>query len=172
MCCVQEDFSRWESQWLESVYLKPFKTQLLTCQSCGSPQLLMKPQVCMHSQNLHSCSSMFRHFHDVMLGNCITYCWVITKRRCTGARVQSLVYRKKSLGNSATPGVLLLHGGPHSAVQDAFSGPLIALVAEGYTIVVPNYRGSTGFGDKHLAALPGQAGTVCSFFCCMSFQNV
>ena len=70
------------------------------------------------------------------------------------------MYRKKSLGDVATPGVLFMHGGPHAAVQDAFVGPLLALVGEGYTVVLPNYRGSAGYGEAHLEALPGHAGTV------------
>lgn len=77
-----------------------------------------------------------------------------------GASVESIVYRKTSIGDAATPGVLFLHGGPHAAVQDAFSGPLLALVAEGYTLVLPNYRGSAGYGESHLSALPGHAGKV------------
>jgi pimeloyl-ACP methyl ester carboxylesterase len=78
----------------------------------------------------------------------------------TGVEVESLVYRRKSLADSATPGVLFLHGGPHSAVSEAFAGPMLALVAEGYTVVLPNYRGSSGYGEAHLKALPGKAGTV------------
>lgn len=90
-----------------------------------------------------------------------------TSCACSGEEVESVVYRKKSLRGVATPGVLFMHGGPHAAVQDAFVGPMLALVAEGYTVVLPNYRGSAGYGDGHLERLPGHAGMVCTP-CCLS----
>jgi hypothetical protein len=78
------------------------------------------------------------------------------------------VYRKTSCGRSTTAGVLFLHGGPHSAVTDAWTAPLLALVSEGYTVILPNYRGSSGYGEAHLSALPGNAGKVCICICSSS----
>jgi dipeptidyl aminopeptidase/acylaminoacyl peptidase len=48
------------------------------------------------------------------------------------------------------PFLLAIHGGPQSAWKDAFSyrwnGALLA--AQGYVVLMPNPRGSTGFGQK------------------------
>ena len=81
---------------------------------------------------------------------------------CAGAGddVESVVYRRTSTGDAATAGVLFLHGGPHHAVWDAFSAPLAAMLALNVTIVLPNYRGSAGYGETHLQALPGHVGDV------------
>lgn len=70
------------------------------------------------------------------------------------------MYRRTSAGDTATPGVLFLHGGPHHAVWDSFAAPLAALLDLNVTIVLPNYRGSTGYGEAHTHALPGHAGEV------------
>lgn len=77
-----------------------------------------------------------------------------------GEGVESVVYRRTSAGSAATAGVLFLHGGPHHAVWDSFAAPLVALLSLNVTIVLPNYRGSAGYGEAHLHALPGHAGDV------------
>lgn len=74
--------------------------------------------------------------------------------------MESVVYRRKSSGSAATAGVLFMHGGPHHAVWDSFAAPILALMSLNVTIVSPNYRGSTGYGEAHLHALPGHAGDV------------
>eukprot|EP00892_Ulva_mutabilis_P010450 jgi/Ulvmu1/7778/UM004_0007.1 len=93
-------------------------------------------------------------------------------RRMSGENVESVIYRRKSAGDSATPGVLFLHGGPHHAVWDAYSAPLAALLALNVTIVLPNYRGSTGYGEAHLQALPGHAGEMDVKDCYEALQEV
>lgn len=40
----------------------------------------------------------------------------------------------------AAPGVLFLHGGPHSAYPAAYLHALAFLASLGYNLVVPNYR--------------------------------
>ena len=38
------------------------------------------------------------------------------------------------------PGILFLHGGPHTAIPAAFSLLPVFLATLGYAIVMPNYR--------------------------------
>jgi len=45
------------------------------------------------------------------------------------------------------PTVIYVHGGPWAEVADAWRVTLIALVATGFNVVAPNFRGSTGYGE-------------------------
>ncbi|ROT68429.1 putative acylamino-acid-releasing enzyme-like isoform X2 [Penaeus vannamei] len=47
------------------------------------------------------------------------------------------------------------HGGPHSTVANMFYFEPSFFVKLGYSIVFPNYRGSLGFGEDGVNALPG-----------------
>ena len=44
--------------------------------------------------------------------------------------------------------VLHLHGGPEEQAKRTFSATIAALTLAGHTVVVPNVRGSTGFGKR------------------------
>lgn len=44
--------------------------------------------------------------------------------------------------------VISIHGGPESAATRRFSPEIQALVAAGHTVLVPNVRGSTGYGKR------------------------
>ncbi|KAJ3506311.1 hypothetical protein NLJ89_g6942 [Agrocybe chaxingu] len=52
------------------------------------------------------------------------------------------------------------HGGPHGASSTAFSAYLTALVLEGYTVSLPNYTGSPGYGEAFLQGLIGRCGEL------------
>lgn len=56
------------------------------------------------------------------------------------------------------PLVLLPHGGPQSRDYEQWDWMVQALVFRGYAVVQPNFRGSTGFGTKHLEAGEGEWG--------------
>jgi dipeptidyl aminopeptidase/acylaminoacyl peptidase len=61
------------------------------------------------------------------------------------------------------PVVYLVHGGPQSAWRDAWSyrwNPQV-WAAEGYIVVMPNPRGSVGFGQKFTDEIPGDWGGKC-----------
>lgn len=57
------------------------------------------------------------------------------------------------------PAILTPHGGPHTCYSAQYFMPLTFLLASGYTVVLVNYRGSTGFGERSLRSLPGNIGT-------------
>ncbi|MEM0439438.1 MAG: S9 family peptidase [Sulfolobales archaeon] len=46
------------------------------------------------------------------------------------------------------PTVIYVHGGPWWEVPDMWSGTIASLVASGYHVVAPNFRGSTGYGEE------------------------
>ncbi len=49
------------------------------------------------------------------------------------------------------PVVVIIHGGPESQSVLSFNPVLQALVAAGFAVVVPNVRGSTGYGKRYAA---------------------
>ncbi len=68
-----------------------------------------------------------------------------------GERLHAFVYRPKA-STGPLPVVLVVHGGPESQSVLAFDPVVQGLVAAGFAVVVPNVRGSTGYG-KRFAAL-------------------
>jgi dipeptidyl aminopeptidase/acylaminoacyl peptidase len=52
--------------------------------------------------------------------------------------------------------VLLIHGGPESQSVRSFNPITQALVASGHTVLVPNVRGSTGYGKRWYSADDGR----------------
>ena len=47
--------------------------------------------------------------------------------------------------------VVKIHGGPESQAVLVFDAVVQGLVASGYAVVVPNVRGSTGYGKRYAA---------------------
>lgn len=60
-----------------------------------------------------------------------------------GAQVPALLYR--GAGDLA---VLNIHGGPNWHLQFSWNPELSFMLAQGWTVLAPNYRGSTGYGKK------------------------
>ena len=66
-----------------------------------------------------------------------------------GTRVQGFV--TPPVGRPAdrrSPAIVMIHGGPHGQQGPAFNLPAQVYAAEGYAVVMVNYRGSTGYGQK------------------------
>lgn len=70
-----------------------------------------------------------------------------------GARIPCFVYRPENpdpaLAGSA---VLIIHGGPEGQSVRSFNPIVQALVAQGHTVLVPNVRGSVGYGKRWYSA--------------------
>ncbi|WP_119304564.1 S9 family peptidase [Dongia deserti] len=60
-----------------------------------------------------------------------------------GVEIQGWLCRPKGTVRGA---IILVHGGPTAHSEDAFDPELQYLVAAGFAVLQPNYRGSTGFG--------------------------
>jgi dipeptidyl aminopeptidase/acylaminoacyl peptidase len=67
-----------------------------------------------------------------------------------GERVPHYVYRPPATADGERPPVVVhVHGGPESQARRMFTPVIQALVAAGYGVVVPNVRGSTGYGKRY-----------------------
>lgn len=56
--------------------------------------------------------------------------------------------------------LILIHGGPHNLFHVSFNGDVAYYTKHGFAVLVPNYRGSAGFGEHYLHALCGHMGDV------------
>ncbi|KAI0266234.1 alpha/beta-hydrolase [Gloeopeniophorella convolvens] len=72
--------------------------------------------------------------------------------------VETIVFEPKQ--QKSQPLLSFIHGGPHGQIPTAFAPALAAFALEGFTLNVPNYTGSTGFGDFYVQKLMGQCGTL------------
>ena len=59
---------------------------------------------------------------------------------------------------AGSPLVLFVHGGPHSSIASRWTAAGTLLALSGYTVAFPNYRGSTGCGERALTSLPSKIG--------------
>ncbi len=72
-----------------------------------------------------------------------------------GESIPYFVYRPRESPpgdhDAAPPVVVHVHGGPEAQAMQIFNPAIQALVAAGYGVVVPNVRGSTGYGKRYAA---------------------
>ncbi|MCB2096648.1 MAG: S9 family peptidase [Parvularculaceae bacterium] len=76
-----------------------------------------------------------------------------------GAEIQGFIYPPTS-GKKKAPGFLFIHGGPTGQYDHSFDRTAQLFAAEGYAVIMPNPRGSTGFGRDYAAALFADWGGV------------
>jgi len=71
-----------------------------------------------------------------------------------GELIPCFIYQSSDLADAALAGsaVLVVHGGPESQSVRSFSPIIQALAAAGHTVLVPNVRGSTGYGKRWYSA--------------------
>lgn len=63
--------------------------------------------------------------------------------------IPCFVYRPADDGEGSRGGVVIdIHGGPEAQAQRSFSPVVQAMVGAGLTVLVPNVRGSTGYGKR------------------------
>jgi dipeptidyl aminopeptidase/acylaminoacyl peptidase len=64
-------------------------------------------------------------------------------------QISALVYVPHNLPqNHQSPAVVYVHGGPTSQTVNLFNRGIEYLVNQGYLVIAPNYRGSTGYGKE------------------------
>ena len=60
--------------------------------------------------------------------------------------------------NGKFPAIVYIHGGPSSQTVNSFNRFIQYIVNQGYVVIAPNYRGSTGYGKEFTDANRGDAG--------------
>ena len=70
-----------------------------------------------------------------------------------GLTIEGMLYMPSNIPPGIkVPLVMSIHGGPSGRFQDDYSAEIQMLVAEGWAVMQPNIRGSTGYGAKFLGA--------------------
>lgn len=75
---------------------------------------------------------------------CVAY------RSENGVEIEGLLYRPTSQTTTPGPAIVYVHGGPNLMHADGWYPSLQHLLQRGYTILAPNYRGSTGYGKRFM----------------------
>ena len=64
-------------------------------------------------------------------------------------QISAFVYMPHNIiKNAQYPALVYVHGGPSSHVDNSFDPFVQYIVNQGYVVIAPNYRGSTGFGRE------------------------
>ncbi len=69
-----------------------------------------------------------------------------------GTRIQGFVYPAAGRRRKA-PGFLFIHGGPTGQYDHSFDATAQLFAAQGYAVIMPNPRGSSGWGQDFAAAI-------------------
>ena len=87
--------------------------------------------------------------------------WIATD----GATVHGRIYRPENPSGpngvtGPTPMIVSVHGGPTDQNMVAFNSRFVHWLGQGWSILVPDYRGSTGWGRKYTDAMRGRWGDL------------
>jgi dipeptidyl aminopeptidase/acylaminoacyl peptidase len=82
-------------------------------------------------------------------------CDVVTYESADGLEIEALVYDS---GERPSPAIVMVHGGPSVHEHRRFSARIQFLVDAGYSVMLPNYRGSTGRGREFKNRINGDWG--------------
>ncbi len=85
----------------------------------------------------------------------------VTTPGAQGAEIQSLLLKPPGFDpGKKYPGLLLVHGGPQGAWEDAWGYRWNAqmFAARGYVVLMTNFHGSTGYGQKFVESISGDWG--------------
>jgi dipeptidyl aminopeptidase/acylaminoacyl peptidase len=94
-------------------------------------------------------------FDNVALAKAVLYSY----KSFDGSQIEAALYRGAGARDGVPqPVVMMIHGGPAGVWRDRFDVLTQLLVAAGYTVVTPNIRGSSGYGQKFLASNRGDWG--------------
>lgn len=80
--------------------------------------------------------------------------WVVSP---DGTKVHTWIIKPEG---SVMPGILEVHGGPHTQYAFTMFHEFQVLAAQGYVVVYSNPRGSKGYGEAHCAAIRGDWGNA------------
>lgn len=69
-----------------------------------------------------------------------------------GTLIPAFYYEGKTSQKTKMPVIVMMHGGPESQDRPTFNSTAQYFVQRGYSVLIPNVRGSTGYGKKYSAA--------------------
>ena len=86
-------------------------------------------------------------------------------RSADGMRIPARLYRSGAGGRGmgkrgASPVIMWLHGGPTGQMTVTFNARVAFFLSRGWSVLTPDFRGSTGWGRVHTQALRGRWGSV------------
>ncbi|KAF2076284.1 hypothetical protein CYY_002399 [Polysphondylium violaceum] len=87
-----------------------------------------------------------------------------------GYKYNAIVIESKNIDKTGT--ILFLHGGPHLCSTTDYLYYLSFMASLGYNIIIPNYRGSTGFGKDFIDVLNGNVGIYDLSDCVDSLEKI
>jgi dipeptidyl aminopeptidase/acylaminoacyl peptidase len=85
----------------------------------------------------------------------------VTTHGALGVEIQNLMVKPPGFDPTKKyPGLLLVHGGPQGAWEDAWGYRWNAqmFAAHGYVVLMTNFHGSTGYGQKFVGSISGDWG--------------
>jgi len=88
----------------------------------------------------------------------------VTTQGALGAQIHSLLVKPPGFDLAKKyPGLMLVHGGPQGAWDDVWSYRWNAqmFAAHGYVVMMTNFHGSTGYGQKFVEQISGDWGGAC-----------
>ncbi|KAG9308672.1 Alpha/Beta hydrolase protein [Chiua virens] len=89
--------------------------------------------------------------------------------------VETIVLQSKKAMETGAPKpycITFPHGGPHSVYTTSFLPLVTALALEGYTLSMPNYTGTLGYGDKYIQKLVSQIGSLDTSDCVAAVEEL
>ena len=105
------------------------------------------------------------HANDALLAQLeLNTAELVMTKGALGAEIQSLLLKPPGFdSNTKYPAIVLVHGGPQSAWDDAWSYRWNAqmFAAHGYVVMMTNFHGSTGYGQKFVEQISGDWGGAC-----------
>ncbi len=72
----------------------------------------------------------------------------ITYASPDGWTIPAILYEARVEGEALPPAIIELHGGPWAQARRLFAPWVQYWVSHGFTVLIPNFRGSTGYGRK------------------------
>lgn len=72
----------------------------------------------------------------------------VTYKTKDGFSVAAYLYEPILKTGEKAPGILYIHGGPTSSFNDTYQAEVQYLAMRGYAVLLPNIRGSSGYGKK------------------------
>jgi dipeptidyl aminopeptidase/acylaminoacyl peptidase len=105
---------------------------------------------------------LLTHENDAMLAELdMNPTEFVTTAGAQGAEIESLMLKPPGFDpNKKYPGLLLVHGGPQGAWEDAWGYRWNAqmFAAHGYVVLMTNFHGSIGYGQKFVESISGDWG--------------